>query len=721
MGRINSVGAETQVNLLPHSEWTLNNNSVVGNLFLAPNSQITLNSLYDEMSSTYKGWVKFNQLVVDGQLTGNGHFRFLTNVAENRGDNVVINGLASGNYLLSLKNTGEEPKNVTPLSLVKLNHPNQHRQNAHFALENGFVDLGAYRYILANFNNDYRLYNPLRDAELHFGSNPELVANSQREFNVVHQALADKENELVRLRSSLTKAEGLNKIDRNRAARLLEDMHNTTNSYNQANSEYNRTARIRFIKRGELYKQFTQLKVLLERQRNEYRSLSEQETRSQQAVQKLLNLVNQAKTDLHSLESRQDNVLKEMNRLQAGLSSSIARAQQICEAQNLSSDICRKVAKVANEGNVTLFEEEIDASIERIELAQQALANAQGNQGETDIAQSSLNEAVLALLDSLNKAYQTEQEIQHFLSTQSGTVSIPVQSQLISRYSNTALSELSANVNGALQIGRNLDRHLLSQDPSNVWVNTESTKQTYRSDYYRPYKQTITLTQIGVAQDVTDNVKIGAILSDSRANNEFDENVSGKNRLTSVNAFVKGNWDNGIFASMDLGYGRSRNTVKFDGVDNVFHRNIFNVGGNLGASWDLSGWMNVQPSVGVRYYRLSGANYNLSEAKIDSKALHLTAYRVGIKLDKTFDINDMKVIPSFTTNYYDATQRKLAIDGALSVNDVAMKQQFGRYFTHELGLSAQFNQWNFSTYLGMLKGSDVAPQKFGVVKVGFSW
>ena len=138
---------------------------------------------------------------------------------------------------------------------------------------------------------------------------------------------------------------------------------------------------------------------------------------------------------------------------------------------------------------------------------------------------------------------------------------------------------------------------------------------------------------------------------------EFNENVSGKNRLTSVNAFVKGNWDNSIFASMDLGYGRSRNTVKFDGVDNVFHRNIFNVGGNLEASWDLSGWMNIQPSVGVRYYRLSGANYNLSEAKIDSKALHLTAYRVGIKLDKTFDINDMKVTPSFTTNFLTKNHR----------------------------------------------------------------
>ena len=81
----------------------------------------------------------------------------------------------------------------------------------------------------------------------------------------------------------------------------------------------------------------------------------------------------------------------------------------------------------------------------------------------------------------------------------------------------------------------------------------------------------------------------------------------------------------------------------------------------------------------------------------------------------------MKVTPSFTTNYYDATQRKLAIDGALSVNNVVMKQQFGRYFTHEVGLNAQFHQWNISTHIGMLKGSHVAPQKFGAVKVGFTW
>lgn len=435
----------------------------------------------------------------------------------------------------------------------------------------------------------------------------------------------------------------------------------------------------------------------------------------------MLNLVNQTQSELRSLESSQDSLLTEVNRLQAGLSSSIARTHQICESQGLSSDICRKVAKVADESNITAFEAEIDANITGVESAQQTLINAQtsGNQSAVNSAQVSLNEAVLALLNSLEKAYQTEQEIQQFLSSQSSTVALPVQAQLISRYSNTALSELSANVNSALQIGRNLDRHLLSQDKSNVWVNTEASQRTYHSDYNRPYKQNLTLTQIGVAQRFNSNMQIGAVLSHSRANNEFDENVSGISRLTVINGFVKGEWNNGVFASFDLGYGRSRNNVKFDEENKTFHRNILSAGGNIGASLDWG--VNVTPSVGMRYYRLSGTNYQLDGANINSKTLHLTTYRAGVMLDKTFDINGVKFTPSFSSNYYDATQRKLAIDGVLSVNDVALKQQFGRYFTHELGFNAQMKQWNISTNVGILKGSDVAPQKFASLKVGFTW
>ena len=61
-------------------------------------------------------------------------------------------------------------------------------------------------------------------------------------------------------------------------------------------------------------------------------------------------------------------------------------------------------------------------------------------------------------------------------------------------------------------------------------------------------------------------------------------------------------------------------------------------------------------------------------------------------------------------------KEKLAIDGVLSVNNVALKQHFGRYFTHELGFSAQMKQWNISTNIGMLKGSDCGTTEIRFIK-----
>ena len=720
VGRINAMPM-TQIRLQPNSQWTLNGNSAVGNLDLLPNSQITLNTGYDDLNKDYRGWVQFNELTINGKLTGNGHFRFLTNVAERRGDHITVNGLASGSYILSVKNTGKEPNEVNPLSLVKLNHPNQRMGQARFVLENGYVDLGAYRYILANRNNDYRLYNPLREAEQSFQGSEQLIANSQREFEKVHQSLNQKQQELNRLNSQYEDVKAKENTYKSHVARLLSDINQTNNQIDNAFNEYNRTPRIRFIKRRKLYEQFMQYKSKLENQRNEYRNINSQANYYAEQVSSVLGSVNSIKNEVNSLSSQQGNLQAELNRLQAGYANKIAQAQKLCTAQGISSDVCRKVAKVANDSDLAAFEAELDANIEQVEFAQQALehAKASGDESAVHFAQENLDQAIRSLVNALEDTYTTLGDINHFLGAISEDVAIPVQAQLISRYSNTALSELSANVNSILQIGRNLDRHLLSQDKSNVWVNTEASQRTYRSDYNRPYKQNLTLTQIGVAQRLNSNMQIGVVLSYSRANNEFDENVSGTSRLTAINSFVKGEWNNGVFASFDLGYGRSRNNVKFDEENQTFHRNILSAGGNIGTSLDLG--INVTPSVGMRYYRLSSTNYQLDGANINSKTLHLTTYRAGVMLDKTFDINGVKFTPSFSSNYYDATQRKLAIDGVLSVNDVALKQQFGRYFTHELSFSAQMKQWNISTNIGMLKGSDVAPQKFASLKVGFTW
>lgn len=728
VGRINA-DEQTQVTLKPESQWTLTGNSNVGNLALS-NSLITLNQRYDEIGNNHKGNIDFNELTINGNLTGTGSFRFLTNVAERRGDHIVVNGLANGAFQLSLKNTGAEPNEISPLSLVKLNNPGQNNANARFTLENGYVDLGAYRYILANNNNDYRLYNPLRDAQVNHGASTQTQELSREEYEAVQRQIKAKQRELNSLNAQYERAKRQTDAKNAEVNRLQNTVNQTDAKLKNIVEQYNAVGQNQKAKRNYLYRQYTQLINTLKQQNNRLSTAKNAAAELLKTQTNATNLVAKLRQDITSLEASKA----------PQKTGNIDKARELCEAQGASHAICSKVLRIANTSDLTRFENELDIAIQRLENAEKALALAM-NDGDAQAiayAKEAVENASKEVLTSLENNYESLSEIEQFLAeneskntestnakvaemlaTQASLENNKSQSALVSRYSNTALSEMSANVNVALQIARNLDRHLLSQDNSNVWVNTESTKQNYRSNFYRPYKQSLTMTQIGVANNVNDNVRVGAVLSHSRANNTFAENMSGKNRLTALSTYVKGNWNNGVFASLDLGYGRSRNTIDFDGKNNVFHRSLFSVGVNAGIQWDWG--VNVQPSIGVRYNRLSKANYHLAEAKVENKALNLMTYRAGLELSKTFDVAGVKLTPSVASYYNDATQRKMAVNGTLSVNNIGMQQQFGRYFNHEAGLATQFNQWQVSAQVGMLKGSDITTQKYAAFKLGYTW
>lgn len=728
VGRINA-DEQTQVTLKPESQWTLTGNSNVGNLALS-NSLITLNQRYDEIGNNHKGNIDFNELTINGNLTGTGSFRFLTNVAERRGDHIVVNGLANGAFQLSLKNTGAEPNEISPLSLVKLNNPGQNNANARFTLENGYVDLGAYRYILANNNNDYRLYNPLRDAQVNHGASTQTQELSREEYEAVQRQIKAKQRELSSLNAQYERAKRQTDAKNAEVNRLQNTVNQTDAKLKNVVDQYNAVSQNQKAKRNYLYRQYTQLINTLKQQNNRLSTAKNAAAELLKTQTNATDLVAKLRQDITSLEASKAPQ-KAVN---------IDKARELCEAQGVSHAVCSKVLRLANTSGLTSFENDLDLAIQRLENAEKALelANKDGDTQAIENAKEAIENASKEVLTSLENNYASLSEIEQFLAenasknsestnaklaemlaTQANLENNKSQAALVSRYSNTALSEMSANVNMVLQIGRNLDRHLLSQDNTNVWVNTESTKQSYHSDFYRPYKQTLTLTQIGVANNVNDNVRVGVVLSHSRANNTFAENVSGKNRLTALSTYVKGNWNNGVFASLDLGYGRSRNTIDFDGKNNVFHRSLFSVGVNAGIQWDWG--VNVQPSIGVRYNRLSKANYHLAEAKVENKALNLMTYRAGLELSKTFDVAGVKLTPSVASYYNDATQRKMAVNGALLVNNIGMQQQFGRYFNHEAGLAAQFNQWQVSAQVGMLKGSDITTQKYAAFKLGYTW
>ncbi|MGC7407332.1 hypothetical protein ACPWSH_25755, partial [Pandoraea pneumonica] len=69
-----------------------------------------------------------------------------------------------------------------------------------------YVDLGAYRYILANNNNDYRLYNPLRDAQVNHGASTQTQELSREEYEAVQRQIKAKQRELNSLNAQYERA-----------------------------------------------------------------------------------------------------------------------------------------------------------------------------------------------------------------------------------------------------------------------------------------------------------------------------------------------------------------------------------------------------------------------------------------------------------------------------------------------------------------------------------
>lgn len=85
-------------------------------------------------------------------LAGEGLFLLRTDIAANKGDQLIINGQTNGSHLLSITNTGDEPDHSLPLTVVRTADG-----GGDFSLQNGRVDAGVYEYRLQHQGNDWDL------------------------------------------------------------------------------------------------------------------------------------------------------------------------------------------------------------------------------------------------------------------------------------------------------------------------------------------------------------------------------------------------------------------------------------------------------------------------------------------------------------------------------------------------------------------------------------
>ncbi|WP_112072399.1 adhesion and penetration autotransporter Hap [Haemophilus influenzae] len=288
------------------------------------------------------------------------------------------------------------------------------------------------------------------------------------------------------------------------------------------------------------------------------------------------------------------------------------------------------------------------------------------------------------------------------------------QKDLISRYSNSALSELSATVNSMLSVQDELDRLFVDQAQSAVWTNIAQDKRRYDSDAFRAYQQKTNLRQIGV-QKALANGRIGAVFSHSRSDNTFDEQVKNHATLTMMSGFAQYQWGDLQFG-VNVGAGISASKMAEEQSRKI-HRKAINYGVNASYQFRL-GQLGIQPYLGVNRYFIERENYQSEDVKVQTPSLAFNRYNAGIRVDYTFTPTDnISVKPYFFVNYVDVSNANVQT----TVNLTVLQQPFGRYWQKEVGLKAEILHFQISAFISKSQGSQLGKQQNVGVKLGYRW
>ena len=308
-----------------------------------------------------------------------------------------------------------------------------------------------------------------------------------------------------------------------------------------------------------------------------------------------------------------------------------------------------------------------------------------------------------ARLDAQRKALEQESAVKK-------------QKELISRYANSALSELSASVNSALLAQDALNKHLVSENNTNVWANTLYSSSNYDADEFRAYQQKARLTQVGV-QHIDTNHRLGLLFSHSRVSNAFDDNISSKGRLNMLSAFAKYDFENGLNLSADAGYGLSAGEIRGESQNAKIKRRIATIGMGLGYQLNLDK-LAIRPHVGIHRYYISVDSYTYAGVNVHSPKMSFNAYHAGVTVDYAFMPWEGVIIrPALTLNYVDASDSQVAAQ----VNQSQLTQRFDRYWQQEIGVTTDFASWQIATYAGKSRGKQLDKQYHIGLKVGYRW
>ncbi|EMT8624383.1 autotransporter domain-containing protein [Neisseria gonorrhoeae] len=703
-GKIQGQG-NSRVSLNQHSKWHLTGDSQVHNLSLA-DSHIHLNNASDAQSANKYHTIKINH------LSGNGHFHYLTDLAKNLGDKVLVKESASGHYQLHVQNKTGEP-NQEGLDLFDASSV-QDRSRLFVSLANHYVDLGALRYTIKTENGITRLYNPYAGNRRPVKPAPSPAANTASQAQKATQTdgaqIAKPQNIVVAPPSPQA----------NQAEEALRQQAKAEQVKRQQAAEAEKVAR---QKDEEAKRKAAEIA----RQQEEARKAAELAAKQKaEAERKARELARQKAEEA----SHQANAKPKRRRRRAilprppapvfSLDDYDAKDNSESSIGNLARVIPRMGRELINDYEEIPLEELEDEAEEERRQATQFQPKSRNRRAIS--SEPSSDEDASESVSTSDKHPQDNTELHEKVETAGlqpraaqPRTQAAAQADAVSTNTNSALSDAMASTQSILlDTGASLTRHIAQKsradaEKNSVWMSNTGYGRDYASAQYRRFSSKRTQTQIGIDRSLSENMQIGGVLTYSDSQHTFDQ-AGGKNTFVQANLYGKYYLNDAWYAAGDIGAGSLRSRLQTQQKAN-FNRTSIQTGLTLGNTLKINQF-EIVPSAGIRYSRLSSADYKLGDDSVKVSSMAVKTLTAGLDFAYRFKVGNLTVKPLLSAAYF-ANYGK----GGVNVGGKSFAYKADNQQQYSAGAALLYRNVTLNVNGSITKGKQLEKQKSGQIKI----
>lgn len=715
-GQIQGQG-NSSVSLNQHSKWHLTGDSQVHNLSLA-DSHIHLNNASDAQSANKYHTLKINH------LSGNGHFHYLTHLAKNLGDKVLVKESASGHYQLHVQDKTGEP-NQEGLDLFDASSV-QDRSRLSVSLANNHVDLGALRYTIKTENGITRLYNPYAENRRRVKPAPSPATNTASQAQTDSAQIAKPQNIVVAPPSPQANQAEEAKRQQAKAEQVKRQQAEAEKVAHQKAEEAKRQQDALARQQAEQERQ----RLEAERQAAE---IAKQKAEAEEAKRQAAELARQQE------EARKAAELAAKQKAETERKAAEI-AEQKAEAEREAAELAKQ--KAEEEGRQAAQSQPKRRNRRAIppELSSDATTRAlpriarNSNPDASDYEEIPLDaledEDVSESVDTSDKQPQDNTELHEKVETVSlqpraaqpraqaaaqPQAQAAAQADAVSTNTNSALSDAMASTQSILlDTGASLTRHIAQKsradaEKNSVWMSNIGYGRDYASAQYRRFSSKRTQTQIGIDRSLSENMQIGGVLTYSDSQHTFDQ-ASGKNTFVQANLYGKYYLNDAWYVAGDIGAGSLRSRLQTQQKAN-FNRTSIQTGLTLGNTLKINQF-EIVPSAGIRYSRLSSADYKLGNDSVKVSSMSVKTLTSGLDFAYRFKVGNLTVKPLLSAAYF-ANYGK----GGVNVGGNSFAYKADNQQQYSAGAALLYRNVTLNVNGSITKGKQLEKQKSGQIKI----